>query len=250
MGTTAEDKPALLYLPGLDGTGRLLFRQSTLRERYRVVCASYPQDRHVSYEELADQAASDLETTGRGRAATVLAESFGGAVALTLALGRPDLVGRLVLVNTFAHFPHRIKIHLLSLLGNLFPARPSPTSSRAFRGRFFFSPDVDQSVRDDWWQHTADVPMRGFALRLRLIRDVDLRPRLSNIHVPTLVMVAPDDRVVPPSAGRELARLISAAQLLEMRVGHAALVHPQVDVARLLDEPTFWTLRKTAVTLP
>ena len=50
-----------------------------------------------------------LESRSRrdGQRTVILAESFGGAVALTLALARPDLVGRLVLVNTFAHFPAR-----------------------------------------------------------------------------------------------------------------------------------------------
>jgi pimeloyl-ACP methyl ester carboxylesterase len=247
MGRVDSDKPALIYLPGLDGTGRLLYQQASLHAAYKPVCVAYPQDRFTTYEEMAGTAEAALEAACGGRPSAVLAESFGGAVALTLALRRPDLVDRLLLVNTFAHYPHRLRIHLAAELSQLLPARPSPPRSRAFRARFFFSPHVIQGVRDEWWERTSDVPMSGFALRLRLIRHMDLRSRLHGVKCPALVLVAPDDRVVPPVAGRELARLLPCAHLLEMRVGHAAMVHPRVDIAGLLAEPALWKPGRTVV---
>ena len=51
---------------------------------------------------------------------------------------------------------------------------------------------------------------------------------------------APNDKVVPCSAGRELARLLPNARLLLARVGHAALIHPRIDLARLLADPAHW----------
>src|SRR5579862_1201839 len=104
-------RPRLVYLPGIDGTGRLLFRQRRLLEEYDVRCVSYPQDRPCTYSELAELGAEQLRPDG----GIVLAESFGGGVALTLALARPDLVRRMVLVNTFAWFPRRPLIQLLAL---------------------------------------------------------------------------------------------------------------------------------------
>jgi pimeloyl-ACP methyl ester carboxylesterase len=240
MGRDEAARPVVLYLPGLDGTGRLLYRQGPLHDAYRVVCASYPQDRFATYDEMARSAEGLLESAYDGNPATVLAESFGGAVALTLASRRPDLVARLLLVNTFAYFPHRWQIQIIALLSELFPARPSPPRSREFRARFFFSPRIPPDVRDGWWARTSGVPMRGFTFRLRLIRRLDLRAQLHKVLCPALVLVAPDDRVVPPKAGRELARLLPNARLLEMRVGHAAMVHPRIDVARLLAEPKYW----------
>ena len=105
MRNSPNGRPCVVYLPGLDGTGRLLHRQADLHEQYDVRCIAYPQDQPQTYESLANLALSHLEGAGGG---IVLAESFGGAVALTLALQRPDLVQRLVLVNTFAYFPRRL----------------------------------------------------------------------------------------------------------------------------------------------
>jgi pimeloyl-ACP methyl ester carboxylesterase len=231
---------ALLYLPGLDGTGRLLHRQPRLHDSYQVHCAAYPQDRPSTYDELADVGVRLLEA-GPGRLpAVVLAESLGGGVALTLALRRPDLVERLVLVNTFAYFPRRLLLHAFALLGRVLPTRPSPPRTRALRGLFFFSGDIPRPERDAWWERTADVPMSAFGHRFRMITGLDLRPRLSEIEVPALVLAAPDDRVVPSRAGRDLARRLPHGRLLTPRVGHAALIHPRVDVAALLRHDRHW----------
>src|SRR5260370_9127958 len=90
----------LLYLPGLDGTQRLLHRQPGLHAAYDVVCQPYPQDEPQTYDSLAGLAAAALWAcrTPEHPRAVVLAESFGRGVALTLALRRPELSERLVLV--------------------------------------------------------------------------------------------------------------------------------------------------------
>ena len=243
MTHEASARPPLIYLPGLDGTGRLLHRQPALYESYNVHCVAYPQDRPATYAELASLGITHLEQTGPG---VVLAESFGGAVALTLALQRPDLVRRLVLINTFAYFPSRFLIHLAAWAGRFFPPRPSPPASRGLRGPFFFAPDIPEEERQAWWQRTGDVPMRGFGYRLKLIAGLDLRSRLSSIEIPALVLVAPNDRVVPCRAGMELARLLPSAHVVKVRAGHAALIHPGVNIARLLADPSCWPADRVA----
>ena len=82
--------------------------------------------------------------------------------------------------------------------------------------------------------------MRAFGYRMRIIAGLDLRPQLHRITVPALVIVAPNDRVVPPSAGRELVRLLPKAKLLQMRIGHAAMIHPKIDIARFLADARWW----------
>jgi len=227
----------LVYLPGLDGTGKLLYKQPSLYKTYDLHEISYPQNRFATYEELAEMAVEPLRKAGSG---IVLAESFGGAVALTLALKYPDLIQRMVLVNTFAYFPRRFVIQAASWFGRFLPDKPSHPATRGFRSIFFFSKDVPAEDRAEWWNRTGTVPMRAFGYRLRLIEQLDLRSQLSQIHIPTLVLAAPNDRVVSFVAGLDLARRLPRAILVRKRVGHAAMVHPAVDVANLLADRRFW----------
>jgi pimeloyl-ACP methyl ester carboxylesterase len=218
----------LLYLPGIDGTGRLLHRQDGLHRRFDVTCAAYPQDDAHSYRDLVEIGRRHLEQSGP---AVVLAESFGGAVALMLALERSDLVRRLVLVNTFAYYPRRLSIDALGLIGPWLPNRPTPAFTRPLRSYFFFGAEVPEAERNDWWERTADVPLLAYGHRFRLLRDLDLRARLSEIAVPAIVFVSPNDWVVPPAAGRLIAGRLPNARTISIPAGHAALVDPRVDVA-------------------
>jgi pimeloyl-ACP methyl ester carboxylesterase len=224
-------RQALIYLPGLDGTGRLLHRQPRLFDEYEVSCVAYPHHPAMTYEQLADLGAAVLENSPGRLPGVVLAESFGGAVALTLALRRLDLVERLVLVNTFAYYPRRPLIDLLAWLGPYMPAKPSHPATRGIRGLVFFAPDIPSSERTEWWNRTADVPMSAFGWRLRMVGALDLRKHLTSIQIPSLVLAAPNDLVVPACAGQDLARRLPHARLLKVPVGHAALIHPRVDIA-------------------
>ncbi len=238
--SASSAKPPLLYFPGLDGTGRLLHRQQDLFEEYDVQCESYPQDRTQTYEELADTGAERLKERRPNTRAIVLAESFGGAVGITFVLKYPELVERIVFVNTFARFPKRVRIRLADWLGRLLPRKPAHPKTRGLRSLFFFNKEIPKEERDEWWKRTEDVPQRAFGYRLQLIAKVDLRSRLAEIEVPALVIVAPNDRVVHPKAGRELAKLLPHATLLEKPVSHAAMAHPEINIAKLLADETYW----------
>ena len=217
----------LLYLPGIDGTGRLLFSQPTLQTQFHIVPVSYPQDRHHDYRDLVDLAVKALASYA---SAVVVAESFGGAVGLMLALTHPARVEELVLVNTFAWYPRRLWIDGASWVGGSLPGWPASRVGQPIRSYFLFDPEVPLPIRQEWWRRTADVPLSALAHRVDLIRRLDLRSQLADVRVPTRILAAPNDRMVPCTAGRTLARRIPASQLWQPRVGHAALVHPRIDL--------------------
>jgi pimeloyl-ACP methyl ester carboxylesterase len=230
-------RPPVVYLPGIDGTGRLLFRQNRLNAEFEVRCVSYPQNDRHTYADLTKLGICALEETGPG---VVLAESFGGAVALMVALERPDLVQKLVLVNTFARYPRRLFIDFAALVGPWLPMRPSHPATRPVRGFFFFGPGIPKAQHCEWWDRTADVPMRVYGHRCRLLCDVDLLSRLSEVRAPAVVFTSPNDRVVPAPAGRLLAKRLPRAKLLALAAGHAALLDPRVDVAAWLKDERLW----------
>lgn len=231
-------KCPVLYLPGVDGTGRLLHRQQGVRERFTLRCANYPQDDRHTYSDLVTIGIKHLEQTGP---AVVLAESFGGAVGLMIALERPELVRRLVLVNTFAWYPRRLFIGMMGMVGPWLPRKPTHAATRDVRGLFFFGPNIPKSEQDAWWNLTADVPMRVYGHRFTLLGGVDLRSRLREIDIPALVFTASNDWVVPATAGRLLSRRLPRATHITLPVGHAAMIDPRIDIATWLERADYWT---------
>lgn len=236
--TVAKEK--VLYLPGVDGTGELLFQQQDLLQSYDVMCQKYPDDRSQTYESLADDAITRIEKDGEGHALTVLAESFGGAVALTLALKRPELVRRLLLVNTFAYYPYRLLIGLMRIGGRFLPPRPVFPGTRSIRGLFFFSSGTPKPLRDEWWSHTDEVSMQAYWIRMSLIAKLDLRDRLAEISCPSVVLCSTEDRIVDPNSGRELAALLPDSVLVERPLPHAAMLHASINIAEFLRDRELW----------
>jgi pimeloyl-ACP methyl ester carboxylesterase/class 3 adenylate cyclase len=61
----------------------------------------------------------------------------------------------------------------------------------------------------------------GFLRMVRMIREIDVRPVLPAIHVPTLVIQRLGDRITPPFHGRYLAAHISGARYVEQPGDHS-----------------------------
>lgn len=236
--------PGLAYVPGIDGTGDFLFGTADrLRERFRVVALRYrPEESEVppaqGYRRLAASVARRLDDAGLDRA-LVLAESFGVAVALQLALDHPDRVAGLALVNGFARFPHRLRAAAAAAAIGLAPAW-------AFRGArglavvpFLIAPRRDPELLARFRAGGTRRLDAGYRTRLALIRALDLRPRLSEVRVPVALFAATHDRILDSvRAAREMAAGLPDARLEVIeRAGH--LVLP------LADEP--WADRLQAL---
>jgi pimeloyl-ACP methyl ester carboxylesterase len=104
---------AVVLVSGMDGTGKLFYRQvPSLARSYRV--ATYAlRDAATTMEELVADLGRIVDTVApEARRATIVGESFGGALALSFALARPAQVDRLVILNSFPCFTPQIRLHL------------------------------------------------------------------------------------------------------------------------------------------
>ncbi|HKV42090.1 MAG TPA: alpha/beta hydrolase, partial [Blastocatellia bacterium] len=189
--------PLLIYVAGLDGTGQLLFKQiPALSVDYRVVTYRSRDHGSFTYEELAADVAAIIRDLGERRA-TVLGESFGGTVALWFAILHPDLVERLVIVNSFPRFRGRVRIKAVQRLASVASNRFT-WAIRAIVSRAGLILDgVARPDRRRVLEVLRTVGMEGYGRRLQLIRDLDLDDAISSIRRPTLFIAATRDLVVP-----------------------------------------------------
>ena len=115
--------PVLLLLPGLDGTGRLFGPFLACVAGFEARVVSYPPDRHLSIDELADLVQGLLPRSGP---LVLVAESFSGRVALELVLRERSRVAAVVLVASFASNPTSLPSSVAAMVPDLMfsPAPP------------------------------------------------------------------------------------------------------------------------------
>lgn len=189
-----------MYVPGIDATGALLLGTAARLERhFRLL-----RLRHVAkdatdddrYETIADSIVEILDAAQIDDA-MLLAESFGGAVALQCALDHPRRIRALAIVNSFAWMPKRFALALSRLGAPLLPR----TMFEYFRPRIapwsLFGHRREDDALRRFREHHGTWFDYAYRRRLTMIRSLDLRPRLHEIEQPVALFASDMDRVVP-----------------------------------------------------
>jgi pimeloyl-ACP methyl ester carboxylesterase len=230
--------PLLVYISGLDGTGDLFFKQAPrLSQSYRVVTFRQRDDSDFSYEDLADDVAAIIGDTGERRV-TLIAESFGGGVALVFALRYPQMVERLVIVNSFPRYRQRLRIRLAAWFTSWLPFKAIWPLRCAASLLGLYLDGVRGDDRRRFFQAVRTVSGKAYGRRLRLIAELDLDDRLPEIDVPVLLVATKKDMLVRSiREARFMAeRLPNAKVKIITGAGHACLLGEAVRLADLLGE--------------
>lgn len=207
----------IVLLPGMDGTGSLfgpLVERAPAAFDTRVV--TYPSE-VGDVSELARRAAEAMPTD---RPFVLVAESFSGPIALTLAARRPLGLRAVVLCATFVTNPVPwFPVVLASMVRSpVFATTPSALVALALMGAYG-GPDLRARVRDA----IASVPAGVLAQRARACLRTDARGVLSACPVPILVLRATQDVVVPASRTREIVAARPDAILRDVAAPHLLL---------------------------
>ena len=230
--------PLLIYVPGLDGTGQLFFKQAdSLARLYRVVTFRSRDDGGFTYEDLTSDLAAIIEDLGE-KQAIIVAESFGGTIALSFALAYPQMVARLVVVNSFPRFRNRFKIEMGVVLASGLPFRLLWPFRRTASALGLFIDGVKKEDRRLFWDAIRTVSGQAYARRLQLILQFNVEDRLCEIQAPTIFIAGDRDILIPSAkeARAMAARMRNATVKLVEGAGHACLVGDHVRLAELLAE--------------
>jgi 3-oxoadipate enol-lactonase len=227
-----------IFVPGLDGTGRLFYKQSLdLRRDHTVITYPLRQIGSFGLQDLIGDLIRIIEDAGMG-SVVALGESFGGLLLMAAACANPNLFSHLVLVNTFPFFRGRSRLKLGIALLRLVPYSAARKVRRLAASWLLFTRSVESEDRRAFHQCTRDVGLDGYLSRLRIVRDADLRAQLARIDIPTLIVAGTADRLINSAAeARSMARIIPRSRLkLLDGSGHAALLSSDVRVRDWLIE--------------
>jgi len=231
--SAVQQLPLALLIPGLDGTGRFFEPHlESLSARYRTLawrsCCRGQFDFPDLVAELGEATAG--ESAG---SITVVGESFGGAIALHFALAYPGRMRLLGLVNTFCYYSRRMRIHLACRLARLLQWYGIRNLKDLVAERNLALEGIPPGGREFYRKIVAQVDHKAYCRRLELVRDVDLRTRLHEVSVPTVILAGGRDKIVPSmSAARFMAAHIPNARIhLLAGAGHALLLTPGFSLA-------------------
>lgn len=233
-----DDLPLLVKICGLDGSGELFYKQiPSLTKSYRVVTFPLRNDPAATYALLADDVAAIIKAIGE-RKTVVIGESFGGGIAFTFALRYPQMLERLVIINSFAYYRRRLRIRVAAKLAAILPKNLIVPFRLLSAGLGLLVDGVQGHDRKRILQVLQSVEMRGYARRLQLISEVNLLDRLSEIQAPTLLIGTPRDLLVPSvkEAHDMAVRMPNATVKIIGKAGHSLLLRDDVRLSEILAE--------------
>ncbi|MEM6446068.1 MAG: alpha/beta fold hydrolase [Cyanobacteria bacterium P01_D01_bin.123] len=229
--TAVQRRVPLLYFPGMDGTGKLFYRQRpALSSHFDVRCLSLPTTGALlSWDEMLDLAIAHLPS----EPAVLCGESFGGCWAMAVAARCPQHLAGLALINPASSLARQSWLHGVSQWMSLLP-------------EWVYHSSLPQSLR--WLLAASQVTDRDRERFLEIIRVVDKQTSLhrfqllqrfradelslETVSVPALVIASARDRVLPSvaEARRIAARLPRAAVEILPDSGHACLVERNINL--------------------
>lgn len=175
----------------------------------------------------------------------LLGWSLGGLVAMRAALDHPDRINRLILQSSTPRFVatadwlHGLALADLQAFGDDLMANPHATllrfmslQTRGMDGQKMALQQLRQTL-------FAAPPAHAIALSsgLNILQQTDLRPHLSHLTQPTLVLHGALDILTPPGAGVWLADALPHARHMAFpRAAHAPhLSHADLVAAAIRD---------------
>jgi len=162
----------------------------------------------------------------------LVGNSFGGHVALRVALQRPDLVRGLVLAGSSGLIEK-------SMVSDI-QIRPSRAWLERKIGELFYDPSTHMRASDierAYLQLSERGGARAMVRRSRSARRNHLGSRMSDIQAPTLLIWGRQDIVTPPEAAQQFATMLPNSKLVWFdRCGHVPMMeHPEPFAAELAE---------------
>lgn len=224
------DGPALLFSNSLGTTHELWRPQAdTLSSVFRII--RYDTRGHgesdvpagpYTIEMLGLDAVAILDAAQVERA-HICGLSLGGLTAMWLGVHVPERVRSIVLASTAARIGNAMMWE-----ERIVQVRGAGVGSiaDAAMGRWFTEPFRAQhpEIVASYHRMLSDTPAGGYAACCEAIRDADLRPAITRIEAPTLVVAGHHDPVTPPSDAEDMRSRIPNSRVSLLDAAHIANV--------------------------
>ncbi|MCC5616023.1 alpha/beta fold hydrolase [Nostoc sp. CHAB 5836] len=233
--------PLLVYLPGMDGTGQLLRSQTAgLETGFDVRSLAIPRKDLNTWDMLTksvlDLIHAELEKSSQ-RPVYLCGESFGGCLAMKVAIQAPHLFKRIILINPASSFQLRPWLNWASQLTYLVPSGLYDLGALGLLPFLASLPRISRSDRHDLLKTMRSVPSETVLWRLSLLREFRVdEEQLGNLTQPVLLIAGGSDRLLPSvTEVKRIANILPNKKIVVLpNCGHACLLEEDINLYEIL----------------
>lgn len=163
-----------------------------------------PQHGAISIENYAQDVVAFLDALNLEKVILV-GHSMGGAIAQQIALDYPERLHGLILIATGAHLKVNPAI-IECIISN-------PTETATSITQWSWGDDVDENLIQQGVKHLLQTPVEVIQADYIACNNFDVRDRLHEIQIPTLIMAGAKDKMTRIAWNEELAEKIPNSQI-------------------------------------
>jgi pimeloyl-ACP methyl ester carboxylesterase len=230
----------------MDGTGQLLRTQTAgLEVAFDVRCLAIPRDDLTNWDVLTEKLLAliyaELEKNP-DRSVYLCGESFGGCLAMKVAVASPQLFDRIILVNPASSMLLRPWLLWGSQLAQFVPSSLYHLGALGLLPFIAALGDMSPGDRQDLLKIMRSVPPETVLWRLSLLREFDVDDtELRRLTQPMLVIASALDRLLPSmTEARRLVKILPNAQMVVLPYsGHACLLEADINLYEIMEAENF-----------
>jgi pimeloyl-ACP methyl ester carboxylesterase len=186
-----------------------------------------PADQRISVQAYADHIHSALSAL-KCQSAVLIGHSMGGAISMRYSLDHPKTVKALVLVGTGAKLG--VSPAILEGLSTNFEQ-----TVRAGIGGWAFAKTTEKRVIEEGVKEMLKCEQQVALADFRACNEFDIREYVSDIKIPTLIMVGDEDRLTPLKWSEFLHNEISGSKMAIINAaGHMVMLEKYEEVNKRL----------------
>lgn len=245
--------PLFVFLPGMDGTGQLLRTQTAgLETVLDVRCLAIPPDDLTNWDVLTDRVVGLIRTEIAKvpkRPVYLCGESFGGCLAMRVALHSPHLFDRIILVNPASSFIVRPWLAWGGQLARWLPSPLFHLSSVTLMPLLGNMERITAGDRQAFYHAVQSVPQETIVWRMLLLTELSIpETDLRQLTQPVLLLASAADRLLPSvDEASRLSRLLPNSRVVVLpKSGHACLLEADVNLHQIMVSHDFLVKQKTA----
>jgi pimeloyl-ACP methyl ester carboxylesterase len=227
------ESPTLVFIHGAGGNRKNWHYQwLALKEKYSLITLDLPghgkstapgAQQVAAYSQAVIRLLEELNPVK----AVLAGHSMGGAIAMTTALSRPEVVSGLVLVGTGAKL-RVLPAILTTLAQDIFPEE---VIQYAYGSQA--SPELVADGRQEWQQTPCSITLGDF----HACNNFDASGELNSISCPTLVICGDEDQLTPVKYSLYLHQQIVGSSLAVIPLaGHMVMLEQPASTNQIMQQ--------------